>query len=126
MGPLLWNPVHFTREELTLRKVTQPGKKFKVSSLRFSRPGHCGPLYLVTWPSVIGMYSMSALGARLCDSAGVGAGVLWVGPPTSASQALGEGLLSTSCQYLQMTDGTKRCSKGSRNLPGQQNQSSPG
>lgn len=28
---LLWNHVHFTREEPILRKVTQPGQKFKVN-----------------------------------------------------------------------------------------------
>lgn len=55
---LLWNPVHFTREELILRKVTQPGQKFKVNIFWFSRPDHCAPQCLVMRPYMFGLYSV--------------------------------------------------------------------
>lgn len=60
----LWNHVHFTTKELILRKVTQPGQKFKVSIFPISSPDHCTPRCLVM--CVISMYLGAVLGARLC------------------------------------------------------------
>lgn len=51
---LLWIPVHFISEELTLRKVTQPGQKFKVNIFWFSRPDACSLRCLTMQPSMFG------------------------------------------------------------------------